>query len=283
VGRSLGLPWRVSDRLWERLAPVLADPPRRFRYPGRLRYPARQCLEGILYVLYTDTPWLQVSFRELGLPSGETCRRRLEEWQAEGLFAQALSVLQRELADAGRLDCAAADRRLLAGGREEGGEAVARALRGTPGSRFQLAVDAHGAPLAVRVSAGNENEQRHLLPLLDELLERGIKPRELWADRGYASHTIRQALSQRAIEPRISQPRKPGEPIPDGARVREVWRGKQRRLKVSDPAVRQRWPGERTNAWLQARRRIATRRDRKTDNYLAFLQLAMILILIRSF
>jgi transposase len=86
------------------LEPILADPPRRFRHPGRLRYPPRQCLEGILFVLYTDTPWLQVPFRELGLPSGETCRRRLEEWQAKGLFAQALAVLQAELAEAGRLD-----------------------------------------------------------------------------------------------------------------------------------------------------------------------------------
>jgi transposase len=86
------------------LAPILVDPPRRFRYPGRARYSPRQCLEGILYVLYTDTPWLQVPYRELGLPSGETCRRRLEEWQGQGLFAQALVVLQQKLAAGGRLD-----------------------------------------------------------------------------------------------------------------------------------------------------------------------------------
>jgi transposase len=98
------LPWRVSDRLWARLEPLLADPPRRFRYPGRARYSPRQCLEGILYVLYTDTPWLQVPYRELGLPSGETCRRRLEEWTRRGLFQNALVVLQAQLADAGRLD-----------------------------------------------------------------------------------------------------------------------------------------------------------------------------------
>ena len=98
------LPWRVSDGLWQVLEPILADPPRRFRYPGRLRYSPRQCLEGILYVLYTDTPWLQLPYRELGLPSGETCRRRLEEWTARGLFQQALIVLQTRLAEAGRLD-----------------------------------------------------------------------------------------------------------------------------------------------------------------------------------
>jgi hypothetical protein len=48
LGRSRPLRWRVSDRLWEQLAPLLPDPPRRFRHPGRRRYPARACLEGIL-------------------------------------------------------------------------------------------------------------------------------------------------------------------------------------------------------------------------------------------
>ena len=90
--------------MWERLAPILADPPRRFRYPGRVRYSPRHCLEGILYVLYTDTPWLQVPYRELGLPSGETCRRRLEEWARRGLLERALVVLQTDLAGAERLN-----------------------------------------------------------------------------------------------------------------------------------------------------------------------------------
>jgi transposase len=104
LGRSEPLRWRVSDELWERLGPLLSDPPRRFRYAGRSRYPARACLEGVLYVLFTDTPWLQVPYRELGLPSGETCRRRLEEWQRRGLLRSALAVLQAELAGAERLD-----------------------------------------------------------------------------------------------------------------------------------------------------------------------------------
>jgi transposase len=94
----------VSDQLWEPLAPLLVDPPRRLRNPGRPRYSPRQCLEGILYVLFTDTPWLQVPYRELGLPSGETCRRRLEEWAQRGVLAEAVQVLRTQLAQAGRLD-----------------------------------------------------------------------------------------------------------------------------------------------------------------------------------
>jgi transposase len=133
------------------------------------------------------------------------------------------------------------------------------------------------------LGAGNENEQRFLLPLLDRLAEAGWQPQELWADRGYASHAHEQALAERQIRSHISQPRKRGQPIPAGQPVREVWRGKQRRLKVADPQARHRWPVERTNAWLKARRRIATRRDRKADNYLAFLHLGMIVILARAF
>jgi transposase len=146
-----------------------------------------------------------------------------------------------------------------------------------------LVVDADGAPLEVRLAAGNENEQRHLLPLLDALAARGIHPDELWADRGYDSHALAQALRQRQIEPRISRRRRKGEPIATGTPTREVWRGRTRRLRTPDPDARHRFPVERTNAWLKAKRRIATRRDRKADNYLAFLHLGMILILARSF
>ena len=133
----------------------------------------------------------------------------------------------------------------------------------------------------MRVAAGNENEQRHLLPLVDELLARGIKPDELWADRGYASAALEHALRRRGIEPHISRPRRAGDPSAPETVTREVWRGKQRRVKTRDPQARHRWPIERTNAWLKAKRRIATRRDRKAANYLAFLQLGIILILAR--
>jgi transposase len=138
-------------------------------------------------------------------------------------------------------------------------------------------------PLEILLSAGNENEQRYLLPLLDRLARTGIVPAELWADRGYASRAHEQALAEREIRSCISQPRKPGQAIPDDQPSYEVWRGKKRRRKTRDPQARERWPVERTNAWLKALRRIATRRDRKATSYLAFLHLGMIVILLRAF
>jgi transposase len=177
----------------------------------------------------------------------------------------------------------ACDRRCLAGGGKKGGEKVARTVRGTPGSRFHLVVEAGGLPLEILLGPGNENERPYLLPLLDAIRAAGMQPRELWADRGYASKAHERGLAERQVQSRISQPRRAGDPLPPGQPVREVWRGRKRRLKVADPNAPQRWPVERTNAWLKALRRIATRRDRKADNYLAFLQLGVIVILMRSF
>jgi hypothetical protein len=89
----------------------------------------------------------------------------------------------------------ASDRGRLVGGGEKGGGQVGRSFRGRAGSRFHLAVDAGGAPFAIRIGAGNENERGQLLPLIDELLARGLAPAELWADRGYDSGPARAAAA----------------------------------------------------------------------------------------
>jgi len=95
-------PWRVSDGLWERVHPLLPVAERRFRYPGRQRINDRQCLEGILYVLFSGLPWEAVP-SELGV-SGVTCWRRLEEWQTGGVWQRLLSVLHTELEELQALD-----------------------------------------------------------------------------------------------------------------------------------------------------------------------------------
>ena len=79
------------------------DPPRRTQHPGRKRYPPRACLEGVLYVLYLGARYVDVP-RELGFPSGETCRRRLQEWIARGVWQEALETLVGQLHQAGKLD-----------------------------------------------------------------------------------------------------------------------------------------------------------------------------------
>jgi transposase len=167
----------------------------------------------------------------------------------------------------------AGDRGRVAGWCEKGGALVARSLRGRSGSRFHLAVEAGGAPFAIRISAGNENERRHLLPLLDELLGRGLRPTELWADRGYDGERLRQQLRARGVEPMISKRRRSGDPQPPPESTL-VYRGGRRRPKTPDPLGRKRWPVERTNSWLRNWRRVSTRWERHPDLWLAVIQTA---------
>jgi transposase len=155
-------------------------------------------------------------------------------------------------------------------------------VRASNDSRFHLAVDANGLPLAVTISAGNANEQRFLLPLIDRLCDEQLRPGQVWADRGYWSAAIRDGLTTREITPMISRRRNPNEPIPDGTPTRTSDRGRRKRVKPLDPHGRHRWPIERTNAWLHNFRRIHTRRDVKLDNYQAFFTVATSLILTRK-
>ena len=86
-------PWRVSDRLWAEIEPLLPRVERRFRYPGRKRHDDRACLEGILFVLRYAIPWAELPAAE-GWPSGQTCWRRFHEWRRAGVWERLLVRLQ---------------------------------------------------------------------------------------------------------------------------------------------------------------------------------------------
>jgi transposase len=89
------------------------------------------------------------------------------------------------------------------------------------------------------------------------------RPDRLLADRGYDSHALRAALLERGIAPSIAS---------------RAGRGKG---GGRDPELAQRWPVERTNAWLHSWRRIGTRWERRPELYRALLQLACAMIICR--
>jgi transposase len=95
-------PWRVTDVLWVEIEPLIPRPARRFRYPGRKRWDDRKCLEGILYVLRYAIPWHALPRIE-GFPSGQTCWRRLHEWQRARVWEQLFERLQQRLAAADQI------------------------------------------------------------------------------------------------------------------------------------------------------------------------------------
>jgi transposase len=53
-------------------------------------------------------------------------------------------------------------------------------------------------------------------------------------------------------------------------------------IRTSDPLARHRWVVERTNAWLRRFRRLSTRTEPNSLVYLAYLTIALIIILGRA-
>ena len=96
-------PWVVSDELWEIVEPLVPRRERRYRYPGRKRFPDRQALQGILFVLHTGIAWQQLP-QELGFGSGVTCWRRLQEWQQAGVWDRLHELLLTRLRAAGEIE-----------------------------------------------------------------------------------------------------------------------------------------------------------------------------------
>lgn len=86
---------KISNEVWAALEPLI---PRFIPSPkgGRPRtVDDRAVLSGILYVLQTGIPWIDLS-QELGFGSGMTCWRRLRDWQAVGIWEKLhLSMLRR--------------------------------------------------------------------------------------------------------------------------------------------------------------------------------------------
>jgi transposase len=93
-------------------------------------------------------------------------------------------------------------------------------------------------------------------------------PRQLIADKGYDSWKFRQSLHQRGIRPCIPPKRRP-----------KIWQPRQGRpVKAYTEEYRQRWPVERTFAWLGHQRRLLVRHEYKAENFHAFFTLACIRI-----
>jgi transposase len=88
------------------LEPLLVDPPAVDPgKPGRPRaYTPRQCLDGILQLLYTGIRYADLAHDREDQPSGETCRRRLQEWIGRGVWQAALEVMVAQADAAGKLD-----------------------------------------------------------------------------------------------------------------------------------------------------------------------------------
>ena len=88
---------RVSDEQWERIKKVI--PPRKIPWKkksrrGRKPVDDRKCFEGILWILWTGSPW---GVLPKGYGAKSTVHRRLKNWAESGVLEKLWRALLLEL------------------------------------------------------------------------------------------------------------------------------------------------------------------------------------------
>jgi transposase len=152
------------------------------------------------------------------------------------------------------------------GGGERGGNILGPnpTDKGRAGCKRHLVVDAHGIPLAARLTKSNVHDCQRFEELLDAipaLKQRGPgrprrRPGKAHADKGYDFKKCREACRVRGIQHRIAR----------------------RGIESKERLGRHRWVIERTFAWLNKQRRLMIRFDRWASHYVGFLHLGCVLI-----
>ncbi|HTH75127.1 MAG TPA: transposase [Trinickia sp.] len=80
----------LTDDEWARLAPLAADEPVHPHRRGRPRAEPRVVANAVLWILTTGERWSKLPAR---YPSGPTCRRRFDDWLADGTLVNIVNIL----------------------------------------------------------------------------------------------------------------------------------------------------------------------------------------------
>jgi transposase len=91
----------LTDAQWTILAPLLPKPRLRRDRRGRPWRDPRDVLNGILWILRTGAPWQDLPER---YPSYQTCHRRFQRWNQNGVLRQVVKALAQDLQARGGLD-----------------------------------------------------------------------------------------------------------------------------------------------------------------------------------
>jgi transposase len=143
---------------------------------------------------------------------------------------------------------------------------VGKTKRGK-GTKLMALADGSGLPLAVYAGSASPHE----VTLVGETLASsfvGEQPERLIGDRAYDSDPLDAALEAQGVE-MIAPHRK-------GRKKRRTQDGRELRR------YKRRWKVERLFAWLGNFRRLVVRYEWRVENYLGFVRLGCVMILLRQ-
>ena len=255
----------LTDEQWDKVRPHFPEEHIPDGRPGRKPVPARRVLDAVLWILNTGAQWHMLP---QSYPNYKTVHRRFQHWCRNEVLRSVLCALANELRERERLDpseCFIDATFAMAKG---GGAEIGPTKRGK-GVKIMAIVDRHGLPLAVSTHAAQHHEVT-LVQLTFDFYMIEAKPEKLIGDKAYDSDGLDAALRQENIEmiaPHRSN-RRTEQRTQDGRALRRYQR---------------RWLVERFFAWLQWKRRLLIRWEYHPANFLGFVQLASICILLKQF
>jgi transposase len=205
---------------------------------GRGHPPAAtiRVLAALRRFLREGTPWRSLT-ATADQASGATLRRCLARWAETGLLAQVHAMLVGMLRGHPDLILDTCAVRAKRGGDLTGPNPTDRAKRGT---KYHVAVDGDGVPVACAATAANVNDTLVFKRLFLAAFAVMARIRTVFADKGYDAEHHRDLCRRFGVEPCIH---KRGQPSGSGL-------------------GRRRWPVERSNAWVLENKRLALRYDR---------------------
>lgn len=256
---------RLSDEQWERIRKHFPEEHIPESRPGRKPVPTRKVLEAVLWILNTGAQWHMLP---QCYPNYKTVHRRFQQWCREEVLRNVLTDLANTLREQGEIDERESFIDAMFASAKGGGEGIGLTKRGK-GVKIMGIVDRNGLPLAVSTHAANHHEVT-LVQLSFEFYMIEAKPEKLIGDRAYDSDKLDEELRAEGIEmiaPHRNN-RLERNKTQDGRRLRRYQR---------------RWLVERFFAWLQWHRRLLVRWEFYAANFLGFVQLASIVILLKRF
>lgn len=245
----------ISDERWKAIEHLL---PGQEGDPGATAKDNRLFVNAVLWIAKTGAPWRDLPER---FGKWNSVFQRFSRWCKTGVFDKVMEALKDPDLGALLLDSTVIRAHQHAAG-AEGSTAEAEALgrsRGGFSTKIHVACDGLGKPITILLTPGQDHDVTQGPALIEN-----CNAEKVIADKGYDSDAMIEAIQAKKAEP-VIPPR--SNRIQERSYDKEAYKGRN---------VVERF----MNAIKQCRR-VATRYEKTARNFLGFVQLAAIFVLLQ--
>jgi transposase len=250
----------ISDADWERVKDLLPGQPGQH---GGIAADNRRFLDAVLWIARTGAPWRDLPER---LGDWNSQWRRFDRWAAKGRWEALAGVFRDPDLDVLVLDstvvrahpCAAGQKKKADGSGGQADEALGRSVGGF-GTKIHGGMNGLGQPVELVLTAGQKSDIGQA-----EVLLADHEPEVVIADKGYDCDAFVEAVEGAGAEAVIP------------SRANRVEPRALDRHTYAERNVVERF-------WAQAKqfRRVATRYEKKAANFLAFVWVAALTVMLK--